>query len=304
MTTGFSEDFDLEVESSAITSTNTRPMMKRQSMLPSIGQVISVGKSGVLELRVPGKLGKEVIRRPTSIDLVILDSDFGRQQWNDTTVAGTKAQRLCGTVSHTVRTAEVEKVVEGGLWKLPFGDRIINDRYNPTGQKTDGTLMSCVKCWEEGLNTNCRQRGYIYALVIAIMNEDEEMVNLQNPMLVSMSAAMASAISYQIYATQKLRPAKLKPNSVITRLGVVQTDNKLAYRLTFDMEDEYPSDQLEMANKLYAAARAEAVEAEVKRIEEFKASRAAESGGKSWNKPDRVAKADKIHAVGDDDFDF
>lgn len=301
--TGFSDDFDLEIESNS--NKGTASNFKRQERMLTVGQEISVGRKGIIELKVPGKGGKEVVRRPTELNVVIVDASFARQQWVDGTPT-TPASRICGTVSHTIKLKDdTLKPVDGGVWKLTYGDKIINERYNPFGQKQDGRLLNCQTCMDNGENENCRQKGNLYGLILGMTNDDDEMVSLATPLPITFKAALGSGIEFQKYVTGTLAKAKIKPNQVVTRVSVEQTTNKLAYKLTFSMEDEFDSSDLAKAQAIFDQAKEQAAAAEAQRIEEFKAAKAA-TGGKSFGgRTERVAKADKLAEVSeDDDFVF
>ena len=278
---GFGDDFD-EIAAAAETfsgSREPRAPKPRQENPPRVGQEIVFGKSGMLSVKIVDKNGKERNRHPEAIDVIILDSKFGRQQWAD--VDG-KPRTICATTKHSLLQKDGErKEVLGGWWQIPYGVAMANDRYQPFGSKVkpDGTLMSCVECVAAAQDGGCSNRGMIYIAIVGMSNEDGEMVALAKPLLATVKTPMASGIAYQLYIRRHLAVNGYRPNQVITRVTVGPTSNGLAHQLNFELIDQAQAEAVAEVTELFNENLEAFKQSEAERIEAWKASRPQPAGG-------------------------
>ena len=297
---GFDIDFDTALETRAVSV--DKPMLSRkyQERAPLLGQRVTFAKAGVFEIKMIGKGGKEIKRYPTNLQVVILDAKFGRQNWVED--ANNKFKTVCSTISHSIKDkAGVEKVIDGGWWQLPYSAQLTNERYNPIGAKTraDGTQMSCADCMAAGDNEGCRQTGMLYVAVLGMTNEDDEMIPLAKPMLLTLSTPMASGYAFQMYATKRLRETGYKPSQVITTLGITKTTNGLANMLTMELEDKLSDKLSKECQEMFVQGLTEFNEEQTKQREEWQKNRDKANA----NKPYSRANSTKEPAV-DNEFDF
>lgn len=311
---GFGEDFD-EIANSTDTFAGSgpkeaRPARLRQEAAPKIGQEIVFGKSGMLSVKIVDKQGKERNRHPEFLDVIILDSKFGRQQWGE--VDG-RPRSICSTVKHSLLQKDgTRKEVMGGWWQVPYGVAMANDRYEPVGSKSDddGSPLSCLKCVASKLDGGCSNRGFIYVAIVGMSNEDGESVPLAKPLLATIKTPMASGISYQLYIRRQLAGAGYRPNQVVSRLTIGQTTNGLAFQLNFELVDKAAPEAVEESNELFNEALQTFAQSEEERIAAWKAARSPEGGSyapKAAGAPKRAAAvaAARPSPVGDDDdLDF
>lgn len=297
MSFGFdSEEFDLELEQAGSnTSFGGGGNRKWQKNMVVAGPEVKFAKAGRFEVKVTNKQGKEVKKYPSELQVILLNSAFGRQQWVE---EGGRNKVACSTISHTVKDREGNlKEVEGGWWQIPYGPDLTNKNYNPIGQrvKADGTAMSCAEAMAAGLCEGCGQKGGLYAYVVGMTNEDEEMVQVQTPFVVTISTPMASGVAFQIYALRKLKEAGYRPGQVITKLSIAKTPNGKANQLVFEMDDRVEDELYQKAIAVYKQAEAEWEEMEAKKAAERKAKYAK-------NKPGPAAATEFVAT--DDDFSF
>jgi hypothetical protein len=309
---GFNEEFDI---ASSDESNPPRPsgggaprkVFFRQDRVPTLGPEIAFAKAGVFGVKTVNAKGKEVTRHPAELEIIILDSKFGRQKWAE--VQG-KSRMVCSTFKHSVGQGDQQKEVTGGWWQVPYGNDLTNERYNPFGTRVDGdgAPISCKDCKLAGEDGDCSQRGQIYAYVVGMSDEDGDMQTLPKPFLATIRTPMASGIAYQMYIRLQLMAQGYRPNQVTTRIGIQKTPNGLANQLNFAISDK-PSDELlkeaqEVMTEAYTAWKEEEIRQEEERIAAWKEKNPRGSNGSANAAVKAPAPAKKSSVHDDDDLDF